>query len=547
MGDRLPHLLRYLIWLCAFGSASCLVAGPAAGLQIPQSLNAAGDKSSGAGSYTLTGIVVDAFTGAPIRRALVQLVGPQSQLVLTIEGGKFQFENLAQGRCGIDAHKPGYTNLSAESPTIFTVGADTSPLVLKLQPESGISVKVTGEDGEGVEGLPMRVLSSQVRDGRRYWGTHGGGQTDEQGEFRAGGLTPGKYYVSVGPSFRPVGRIGDGPQASDAGYPRVFYPNAEELEGAAPVEVNPGRRVRLEFSLSTVPLYRISGTVLGGALGRPCPLRLTDSSGEDMAIGVRMNPTTGVFRSGEIPAGFYTLVANCFVDGDVSFAGRIPLHVDSNLANVTLSMVPTISIPVAIRANDGGADANEKNFSATVILTQTQPGARLVSAWSEPETDGDETRIVVKRVEPGTYSVDIRPTPGWYVDSARYGSVDLLTENLTAPEGGTTEAIDITLRNDGASASGSVRISGVAAASGVVLLVPSRAPRLVKVARFMNGTFAINDLAPGSYRAVALDRADDLEYTNPETMRDYLTKAQDLTLGPKQKSRVDLELVKREK
>ena len=41
--------------------------------------------------------MVDALTGAPIRRALVQLMGGQSQAVLTDEGGKFRFENLAQG------------------------------------------------------------------------------------------------------------------------------------------------------------------------------------------------------------------------------------------------------------------------------------------------------------------------------------------------------------------------------------------------------------------------------------------------------------------
>jgi hypothetical protein len=182
-----------------------------------------------------------------------------------------------------------------------------------------------------------------------------------------------------------------------------------------------------------------------------------------------------------------------------------------------------------------------------VILTQTQRNGRRGAAWSELEADGDDKRMVVKGAEPGIYSVDIRPNPGWYVESALYGSVDLLTNDLTVPEGGTMEAIEITLRNDGASASGNVRGRGVAPASGMVLLVPSRAPRLVKVTPIMNGSFTIDDLAPGSYRVIALDRSDDLEYTNPEALQDYLTKARDVTLGPKQKSRLDLELLQREK
>ena len=475
-------------------------------------------------------------------------MGVQSQAALTDEGGKFRFENLAQGQGMVYAHKPGYTDSSRESPTRVTIGGDTSPLVLKLDPESAIVVKVTGEDGEGVEGLPVRVLMSRVQEGRRYWNTQGGGQTDEQGEYRAGNLRPGKYYLSVGPSFRPVGHVGDGAQGSDVGYPRVFYPNAGELEGAVLVEVNPGRRARLELALSTVPVYRISGAVVGGTLGQACYPRLIDSSGEDIPISVRVNPATGVFRSGEVPAGFYTLVADCIVDGETSFAGRMPLHVDSNLANVTLSVAPKASIPVDFRTN-GGADANENSPAGAVMLTKNQRNGRRGAAWAELEGEGDghDKRMVVKRVEPGSYSVDIRPNPGWYVESALYGSVDVLSEDLTVPEGGTTEAIEVTLRNDGASVSGNVRGRGAAPVSGKVLLVSNRAPRLVSVARIVNGAFTITDLAPGSYRALAIDRADDVEYRNPDVLRDYLSKAQDVTLGPKQESRVDLELVQREK
>jgi hypothetical protein len=547
MGDTVLHPLRYLICVCAVDAALCVAASPGAALQLRTGTDLARDKSSGTGPYTLSGIVVDALTGAPIRRALVQLAGPPSRLVLTDEGGKFQFENLARGQGGINAQKPGYTDLSARSPTLVTISPDTSPLVLKLEPESAIAVKVTGDDGEGVEGLPVRVFSWQFHEGRRHWDQHGGGQTDEQGEFRVGNLRPGKYYVSVGPSFRPVGHVGDGAQGNDVGYPRVFYPNAGELEGAATVEVTPGRRARLELALSTVPLYRISGAVVGGTPGQPCYQRLLDSSGEDIAVGVRGNPVTGVFQSGEVPAGFYTLVANCIVNGEVSLGGRMPLHVGSNLANVTLSVSPMTSIPVAFRTNEAGAGEHENNPAAMVLLTQKQTGARRGAAWAEREADGNDKRMVIKRVEPGTYSVDIRPFPGWYVESALYGSLDLLAEDLTVPEGGTTEAIEITLRNSGASVSGNVRARGAAPADGIVLLVSSRAPRLVKATHIVNGSFTIGDLAPGSYRALAIDRADDLEYTNPEALRDYLTNAEDLTLSPKQESRLDLELLQREK
>jgi hypothetical protein len=126
MRHRLLHLLRSVIWVCVLAATSCVVPMPAEALQVVMSPPAAVDKSSGTGQYTLSGTVVDALTGAPVRRALVRLVGPQSQLVLTDEGGKFRFENLSRGQNGIDVQKPGYTDSSAKSVTVITIGTDVA-------------------------------------------------------------------------------------------------------------------------------------------------------------------------------------------------------------------------------------------------------------------------------------------------------------------------------------------------------------------------------------------------------------------------------------
>jgi hypothetical protein len=496
--------------------------------------------------------VVDSVTGAPIRRALVQMSGAQSQLALTDEAGKFRFEKLTAGPRAISAVKPGYADPAAAERSaahnMVEIGADTATLVLKLEPESVITVQVTGEDGEAAEDLPVRVLGSRIRQGRRYWDMQGAGQTDELGKYRVGNLRPGKYYVSVGPSFRSVGHIGEGVAARDIGYPRLFYPNVAELEGAAPVEVFPGKALRLELALTTVPVYRISGAVVGGSPGQPCFVQLADASSENVPIGARFNQATGVFRSGVIPAGFYTLRANCGGDGESSVRGRLSLRVDSNQSNLMVPVAPVVSIPIIFRRNGVGEDGNNRDPAGRVLLTQNHLGVMRRDVWSQLGENEGQRRVVLKGVEPGTYWADIRSNRGWYVESARCGSVDLMIDDLTVPEGGTTEAIEITLRDDGATLSGSVRGgSGETTATGAVLLVPGRAPRLAQVTQVMDGTFKIADLAPGSYRVLALDRTDDLEYTNPEALRDYVAKAQEVTLGPKQEARVDLELLRREK
>lgn len=554
MRDRTLCLWRYLSSFLALCAVVCILSGPVAGFQVRSGGRAGGDdEASVTGPYALNGTVVDALTGTPIRRALVQLVGARSWSTLTDEGGKFRFENLPQGQHSVEARKPGYAD-PAQSNTsatrkMVTIGAGMPPVMLKLEPDSGITVQVLGEDGEGVENLPVGLLSSQILQGRRYWSTHGGGQTDDQGEYRAGNLRPGKYYVSVGPSSRPVGQVGDGANQSDVGYPLVFYPNAADREAAVPVELTPGRRMQVKFSLSTAPLYRISGAVVGGPPGEPCHMQLVDSSDEGIPIGIRADPMTGMFRSGEIPAGFYTLTATYYGVRGLSLVGQVAVRVDSNLTNVTVGVTPAAWIPVNYHIGGGSGEATHDSFPAMVMLVRKGPAVLFQRAWSQPEGKGDDRRTVVRAVMPGTYTADIQVmSREWYVEKARYGPVDLLTDDLTVPEGGTTEAIEITLGTDAARATGSIRGSGGAmAASGSVLFVPARTPRLVKTARIEDGAYTIGGLAPGPYRMIALDRADDLEYTNPEEMRDILAKAQEVTLISKQEAHIDLELLQRER
>jgi len=60
------------------------------------------------------------------------------------------------------------------------------------------------------------------------------------------------------------------------------------------------------------------------------------------------------------------------------------------------------------------------------------------------------------------------------------------------------------------------------------------------------GDYFMPVLAPGDYAVLALDHAEDLEYTNPDALRPYLSKAQHVVLQPNQKEELNLEIVKGE-
>ena len=117
--------------------------------------------------------------------------------------------------------------------------------------------------------------------------------------------------------------------------------------------------------------------------------------------------------------------------------------------------------------------------------------------------------------------------------------------------GASVPAIEVTLRNDGAEIDGS--IVGMAARDGgsptmptgwgrrrwaYVYIVPARGGGEVKsLVSQPNGDFAIQQLAPGTYRVLAFDRPrNDLEFSDEDAMRKF--GAQEVTVLPGQKEKV---------
>ena len=58
--------------------------------------------------YSLSGNVVNAVTGEPIRRALVQIYMGPEQASLTDDSGHFEFNGLSPGQTSVTVQKPGF-------------------------------------------------------------------------------------------------------------------------------------------------------------------------------------------------------------------------------------------------------------------------------------------------------------------------------------------------------------------------------------------------------------------------------------------------------
>ncbi|MBV9083358.1 MAG: carboxypeptidase regulatory-like domain-containing protein, partial [Acidobacteriaceae bacterium] len=163
-------------------------------------------QAQSAARYTVRGAVVNAATGEPIPRALVELNGPENHAALTGSEGQFQIEGVPAGRFLANARRPGFVEANrftmflgskrfagAAGPRTvsFTVGSNTEPVVIKLMPEGSIAGRVVDSDGEPVPNLRLQCFLQELTSGRKHWQATNGGMTNANGDFLVGNLPPG--------------------------------------------------------------------------------------------------------------------------------------------------------------------------------------------------------------------------------------------------------------------------------------------------------------------------------------------------------------------
>ncbi len=519
--------------------------------------NGSGDENK----YTLSGTVVNAVTGAPVPRALVQIYVNGQKQMLTDADGRFSFSGLPEGQTGISVQKPGFFQEGTSPfgggwppPAMVVMGADAPSATVKLVPESVIAGRIVS-NGQPVEDVPVKVIASQILEGHKEWTVRGNASTDEDGQFRIANLTAGDYYLEVGPRWQPGG-IGV-MKGHEAGYARMFYPSMPGADSAAGLTVGAGQRTAVELSVDLEPWYRIRGAVRSTETTKNWNVQLLDPSGD------REEPTKRTLETGEFetfaPAGQYTLRVMGFGETGVTGSIDVPLMVNSDVSGVMVALGSEARIPVRVKRESTRTEEGPASGPQTIRFksgreAQIPPIAMWFrrsgfSLGGVPSVRTDESgkaeTLAVRDMEPGTYWVDVGRNPPWYVESAQCGDVDLMREPLTISSGAPCSAIDVVLRDDGASITMSAQWEG-APEQAFLLVLPEKAPQQALMSTVQRDSQTeTDDLAPGPYYVLLLDRLDGLEYKNPEAMSAYLSKAAHIVLGAEQKASVKVELGRR--
>jgi carboxypeptidase family protein len=491
-------------------------------------------KSSEQRGSSITGRVVNE-SGQPISNAAVYIsaVGRQSQNrnASTDEDGKFRADDLPRGLYNVAAQVRGYTR--ATSQTTYYKPGDTVNVVLT---KGGvITGTVTNSAGQPVIGL--RVNAIQVRDLEgRPSGSLGGGvprYTDDRGVYRLFALPSGVYLVATG--SKPI-------QPSVDDDTPTYYPS-ETRDTAGEVVVNNGGEVTgIDIRYRGERGYAISGSIIGAPAkgSRPANVDVTLMRASRDVLEAhdfsrpRGNEQSFMFRG--VPEGEYYILARRGPFESDDGASSRPVSVklkNRDATGVEISLTPLGSAagrivlePMAAKDKTNmcagtGPGSRPGSIEETLISVRTdqQPPSYGLSE-SAPIASDDKGEFLIQALEPGQYRIESRMLDeSWYVRA------------ITAPGTARTAPIidlGVDAGRNGFSVKAGQRVSGltVIVAEGAVSLrgrvvtekegaaLPERLRvhlipaakeladdtlRFAEAAVQSDGTFMLNNLAPGRY------------------------------------------------
>jgi len=291
---------------------------------------------------SVSGIVRDAVTRAPLADATVMLVPPVETVhadpsvlnglsVTTGVDGRFRLDGITPNNCTVRARKPGYEGRSSRgAERAFTLASDApmDDVELLLIPAGAIVGRVVDPSGVPVAGS-LVVARRQVpgsrapqeagRESTRAAAPESAGTpvwTDDTGTFLMDELPPGRYYVRASPPMEPSLE----PLAADVSTTLVpsYYPHDERLESALAVEHVAGEVIDLgDLTLVAAAAFRVAGRVVDtsgravtGAMVRIVPAASPPSALPMGSLATRAtSDANGLFAIDSVVAGEYLLVA----------------------------------------------------------------------------------------------------------------------------------------------------------------------------------------------------------------------------------------------
>jgi hypothetical protein len=227
--------------------------GGAPAVPLPNGMPAR-DTAPATGTSVVRGRVVDAANGLPLRKAGVRIFGAQireARSAITDAEGRYEFTDLPAGQFNVNVTKPGYVDLGYGQTTPGEMGKSlkvgdkqvVEKIDFSLPRGAVIAGRVLDEFGEPVADVFVQPLRNQYTPtGARPVNAGRSATTNDIGEFRLFGISPGQYFLSAsyrGGQFTSIGATA----ADGSGYALTYYPGTPNLADALKLTIGLGGSV----------------------------------------------------------------------------------------------------------------------------------------------------------------------------------------------------------------------------------------------------------------------------------------------------------------
>ena len=525
----------------------------------------------------ITGKVLNAITGEPVRKATVSLQPAGGQQggggqarglsAATDNAGAFVFENVSPGNYRLSGEKTGFihSNFGGRgggaigSQLAIAAGTEKADVIVRITPQGIVSGRILDEDGEPMEGVSIQLLRPQYFASQRRIMGAAGNQTNDRGEFRVTNVAPGKYYLQVQRMNNGNMPIQQGKE--EFGYPKLFFPGVETIEQAQRVEVGAGQEVsNLQMALRKIRVYRVRGHVPGIAApavqqqgaqgggrrgGNGMVIQLRPDGGSSDMIGPGFGPgmnggqvrADGNFEIAGVSPGAYKLTLSSFGEGRPKVVGSLKISVgNDNVEGVVLAPSPLVSFQGKIVVEGDKTAVNMK--SVRVQLMPVDMGGMGFNPSIEVAADGSFSATELSQDK---YRIMVTPGAAAYVKSITAGGQNILDTGIDLSSGG-VGPMEVLLSTKIATvngmvekqkqddAPGSVVIAIVGANSELTLLSTSSGQSaLARVDE--SGKFSIANLPPGEYKLIAFEEVDLATASDSEFLKKFADRAATVKIG----------------
>jgi hypothetical protein len=448
-------------------------------------------------------------------------------------------------------------------------------VVFRLTPHGIITGHVVDEDGDPLQNAQVQLLRTSYVQGHKQFQAFGGGLTNDLGEYRLSGITPGKYFLSAtyrspiqfsGVVMTANGNLVDSGRArQQEDYVTTFYPGVTDPAAALPLDVKPAQQFEgINLKLSKVHTVSVKGNVINEVAaaptveavgGRGGPIRSNVSVqliernsliqfGQTQGAAVRPD---GSFQFPSVASGAYTLSA-VTTNANNRYNATQPLDVgQTDIEGLTITITPGVTVTGHIRV-DGDTTDPIPGFQAGLAST---PSAGIFIQAPQPAKADADNNFRFDNVGSGHFDVSVFPlTGGLYLKSIRNGNTDVLNTGLDLTGGGGA-TLDVVIGVNAPQITGVVQnpVTQQPAAMGTVVLIPQEKERQNVTVYYRstgvgsNGSFTMYRVNPGEYRLYAWEDIEFNAWFDPDVLKPFESKGMAVSVKEGQPVNVQLTMI----